>query len=103
MLTTPPTDISMHFPKFAFLFLLIAAPALAQTTKSQSDARPLADASPRRGDITIDGRIDEAAWAAAKPVTDFVQQDPHEGTTATQRTELRILYDESAVYIAARM
>ncbi len=86
------------------LFVAFAFPAAAQQTgRSQSDPRPVARASLRQGPIAVDGRIDESAWAAATPITEFVQQRPDEGKPATQRTELRILYDEAAVYIGARM
>ncbi|HJP85999.1 MAG TPA: DUF5916 domain-containing protein [Gemmatimonadaceae bacterium] len=73
------------------------------TTRSQNDPRPIAQAALRQGEITIDGRVDEAAWAAATPITEFTQQVPDEGKPASQRTEIRILYDASALYIGARM
>jgi hypothetical protein len=74
-----------------------------QTTLSQNDPRPVARAGARQGPIAIDGRVDDAAWAAATPITEFLQQRPDEGKPASEKTELRILYDESAVYIGARM
>jgi hypothetical protein len=33
----------------------------------------------------------------------FTQHDPNEGKPATERTEIRILYDDEAIYVAARM
>ena len=48
---------------------------------------------------TIDGFVDEAVWARAEPFTGFVQQAPIAGNPATERTEVRILYDESAIFI----
>jgi len=53
--------------------------------------------------INVDGVLDEAAWQAAEPVTDFVQGDPAEGAPPSQRTEVRVLYDRDAIYIGARM
>jgi hypothetical protein len=53
--------------------------------------------------VTIDGRLDEAVWRAAPPVTEFRQSQPDEGAAATQRTEVRFAYDDNAVYIGARM
>ena len=53
--------------------------------------------------MRIDGRLDEAAWAAAIPVTSFTQRDPDAGAPATERTEVRILYDGDAVYVGARL
>ena len=55
------------------------------------------------GPITINGRLDEPDWARAEPITTFRQTDPNEGAPATQRTDVRILYDATALYIGARM
>jgi hypothetical protein len=51
--------------------------------------------------IVIDGVFDEAAWALAEPASDFVQQWPDPGAPASERTEVRILYDRENLYIAA--
>src|SRR5436305_15276288 len=84
----------------------VAAPVIAHsqtTTRSQTDPRPVAHASARQGEVTIDGRLDDAAWAAATPITELVQSVPDEGKLASQKTEIRILYDATALYIGARM
>lgn len=65
--------------------------------------RPIAIATARSGPVTVDGRLDETAWALATPVGGFTQQKPNEGAPATEKTEVRFLYDEDAVYIGARM
>jgi uncharacterized protein DUF5916 len=49
----------------------------------------------------IDGRLGEAVWREAQPLTDFVQRDPSEGAPSTERTEVRILTDGEALYIGA--
>jgi hypothetical protein len=64
---------------------------------------PLASAAAAIGTITVDGKLDEAAWAKATPITDFHQQNPNEGSLPAQRTEVRVLYDERAIYIGARL
>ncbi|HEY2946705.1 MAG TPA: carbohydrate binding family 9 domain-containing protein, partial [Vicinamibacteria bacterium] len=53
--------------------------------------------------IVVDGRLDDAAWRAAAPAVDFRQRDPDEGKPATEPTELRIAYDNEALYVGARM
>jgi hypothetical protein len=53
------------------------------------------------GSIRVDGLLDEAAWQAAQPITDFVQSQPRPGYPATERTAVRILYDDRALYIGA--
>jgi hypothetical protein len=55
------------------------------------------------GAVMLDGRLDEAAWMDAPPITDFTQRDPHEGAPASERTEVRILYDREAIYVGARL
>jgi hypothetical protein len=51
----------------------------------------------------IDGRLDEAAWSRSQAATGFTQLRPDPGQPASQRTEVRILYDDGALYVAARM
>lgn len=53
--------------------------------------------------ISVDGKLDEAAWLTATAVTDFVQGEPVEGAPPTQRMEVRFLYDNTALYVGARM
>ncbi len=83
---------------------IAAAPLIAQSpTRSQADARPVANAARRSGSVTIDGKLDETAWASAKPIGDLVQSVPNEGKAPSERTEIRVLYDDGAIYIGARM
>ena len=75
-----------------------ATPAAAQSVVStHSAAAPVARAARRDGPINIDGTLDEASWLAAAPITAFLQTQPVEGAPATQRTEVRILYDADAI------
>jgi hypothetical protein len=46
----------------------------------------------------LDGRIDEAEWALAEVVSDFVQKEPNNGAAPTKRTEVYVLYDEDTLY-----
>ena len=47
----------------------------------------------------LDGIVDEEAWLAAPALTDFVQAEPLEGEPATEKTVVRVLYDERAIYV----
>ena len=67
------------------------------------NAPPVAQAAAKDGLIAIDGRLDDAAWKRATPITHFTQTQPTEAAPATQRTEVRILYDADALYVGARM
>src|SRR5689334_19410411 len=51
----------------------------------------------------IDGHLNEEAWATATPVSGFTQRDPDEGKPATEDTEVRILYDDVALYVGVRL
>lgn len=47
----------------------------------------------------IDGLLDEKIWSKAVPMSDFVQYDPVEGAEPTEKTSVRILYDNHALYV----
>ena len=51
----------------------------------------------------IDGRLSDEVWAQAPAADHFTQRDPNEGQAATERTEVRVLYDDVALYIGARL
>ena len=91
-------------PVFA---LVVSCTLSTGTVIAQSDAGnptvPAMEAAQRTGQISIDGRLDEAAWAAAVPATRFVQREPVEGAEPGEDTEVRVLYDDGAIYIGARM
>ncbi len=49
----------------------------------------------------IDGNLDDAAWTKAPVLTDFIQNFPTYGLPGSQKTEVRILYDNTAIYVSA--
>ncbi len=51
--------------------------------------------------IKIDGVMDEIAWQESPLITDFIQNEPNPGQPASQKTEVRILYDNTAIYVGA--
>jgi hypothetical protein len=55
--------------------------------------------------IIIDGKFDEASWQNAAIAKDFVMWEPDNGKPEpqTQKTEVKIVYDNNAIYIAATM
>ncbi|MFO8099535.1 MAG: DUF5916 domain-containing protein [Salinibacter sp.] len=52
---------------------------------------------------TIDGRLDESAWAQADAATDFRQLTPSPGASPSRPTVARVLYDDEHLYVGARM
>jgi hypothetical protein len=98
----------------ALAFLAVALPggpsAYAQNQSNGDDAHaeepptlPVAAAARREGDIHLDGRPDEPAWQDAVAITRFVQREPVENAPAEQPTEVRVLFDDGALYVSAVM
>ena len=50
----------------------------------------------------IDGSLDDAVWQLAQPATGFTQRDPAEGRPESERTEIRVLYDDNALYFGCK-
>jgi len=99
----------MRFSRFAVV--AIAVPVLVSDVAAQNAVRPTLDggrtvasmrASRRDGAITLDGRLDETAWQRAEAARDFVQSWPNPGEPGTDPTEVRVVYDENALYVAVR-
>ncbi|MCH8956107.1 carbohydrate binding family 9 domain-containing protein [candidate division KSB1 bacterium] len=51
----------------------------------------------------LDGFLDDEVWQHAEFTSEFFQKDPNEGEPAMHKTEVGFMYDESSLYIAARM
>jgi hypothetical protein len=82
----------------AALVVCSAAPAAAQSERKQATATRVPT-----GAIRVDGRLDDEAWRRVTPITDFVQKEPVEGAAPTDAMEVRLAYDEDALYVGARM
>jgi len=77
--------------------LAVSSHAAAQPSSKIAIAVRVSGESPR-----VDGRLGDAAWRIAQPITDFAQQRPLELAEPTERTEVSILYDDAALYVAVR-
>lgn len=53
--------------------------------------------------IKIDGKLNDPAWLSARVAGDFVQNEPNFGAAVSQRTEVRIVYDNASIYIGAML
>jgi len=101
--------------------MLLLAPAVGAQTQeatervevrgAPAEAAPIPAEAPRRRvqtvrrqqAVIIDGRLDEAAWQQAPVIDGFMQREPVEGAAPTERTVVRVLYDDEAIYVGARM
>jgi len=92
--------------RLAVLPLLGPAALLAQAggeiTRTGA-TRPVAVATQVDSAPRLDGRLNDPAWARATVLTGFVQHEPFDGRAATERTEVRIVFDRHALYIGARL
>jgi hypothetical protein len=77
--------------------------AAAESAARQVVARAPVDAMRSIGRITVDGVLDEPVWSGDHACTMFVQRVPREGAAATMRTEVRVAFDDDAIYVGARM
>ena len=68
---------------------------------SHDDMAPTARAVRTDAPIVIDGVLDEAVWMTAPEITEFLQTVPAEAEPVTEKTEVRILYDEDNIYVGA--
>ena len=86
---------------------VFCAAALAVALSASAQQAPRAGAPAQRKAMAtrttevpnIDGQLDDAAWRQATPIADFVQTEPSEGQPASEATEVRILYDDRAIYV----
>ena len=53
------------------------------------------------GAVTIDGTLDEAVWAQAKPARNFLNKWPIDTGQAAMQTEVRLIYDNDFMYVGA--
>jgi hypothetical protein len=109
---------SRPFTSQAMLLLLLLAcgvgPARSSDTPAMPSAAPQAaapDAGSSSADaivahrlqpgerIRLDGRLAHPAWQRAPAYRQFVQKSPDTGAAASRETEVRVLFDEHALYV----
>lgn len=94
------------FTVAATLILLSAFPVARPLLQAQnvSSGAKRARATRVNGEPPkIDGILTDGAWERAVPIADFVQKIPVEGATPSVSTEVRLLYDDHALYVAATL
>ncbi|MEN0003661.1 MAG: DUF5916 domain-containing protein [Bacteroidota bacterium] len=55
-----------------------------------------------QGEITLDGKLEEAAWFTGRPAKDFWQYFPTDSVANNPQTEIYMTYDDKFLYIAAK-
>src|SRR5687767_15683094 len=77
----------------AFLALLLAQ-MYTTVREPPLPPRPTLSATRTRQPPVIDGKLDDAAWRATPLSDKFTQHFPDEGAPPSERTELRVVYDD---------
>jgi hypothetical protein len=72
----------------------VGEPDIPERAGKELNAFYVGDRAPR-----IDGRLDDEIWAAAQGVDDMVQNDPDNMKAPTERTLVKVAYDDRAVYV----
>ncbi len=92
------------------LILALAVICPLRATAAPPGASPAAAASvvdaaavPTGTSVQVDGALDDRAWESARVIDGFRQREPREGADATFPTEVRLLVDADAIYVAVRM
>ena len=85
------------FPAILSIILSLNSVTGASRAKKRTEALRITEP------IQIDGKLDEAPWQKASPAGDFIIYNPHNGMPSKFRTEVRLLYDDDALYIGAIM
>jgi hypothetical protein len=89
-------SVKIFIPSFAIAVLtcthLFSQNAVKNYTCIRTDKAP-----------KIDGIINDEVWLKTAIASDLVQNIPDEGKTPTQKTEVRIAYDDQAIYVAAML
>ena len=84
------------------ILLLLGAFVLNSSAFQQSPKRNL-PATRISEKIEIDGRLDEQIWKSAPLATNFVTYSPTMGEDPYQKSEVMVVYDDRALYVAARL
>ena len=84
----------MRLRNYYYIFLLLLCFQSVAQVKTIQAVKTLQ--APR-----IDGELNDAVWKEAPVLSDFIQNSPSPGSKSSSNTEVRILYDNSAIYVGA--
>ncbi len=101
-------------PFWLVLITLSGVPVPAQGTNAAAPEAPAVIARDATGAVTVravrlvepivvDGELSDPVYFRILPVTGFLQQEPREGSPASEATEAWVLFDDDHLYIAARL
>jgi hypothetical protein len=80
--------VCTHAPGSLAVQANVGASREARTTIARAKSR-----------ITVDGLLNEPDWLETPPIGEILQRDPHPGEKASEKTEVRLVYDDANIYI----
>ncbi len=80
--------------KYAVIVLLLSSVIFAQKSNPWK-----AVATKINEKIIVDGKLNESAWNKAVKISNFTEQEPVEGATPTEKTEVAFIYDSNNLYV----
>ena len=83
--------------KYLFIFLIFPFNPVFAGTKSLTPLRITGKM------IKIDGKLDEPVWQQAVPIESWYRQTPNEGAEPSQKTIMRLVYDNEYIYLSAQV
>lgn len=93
--------MTRHFAILVLLFTIVLSASALPIDDDPIPKLPSLRANRTLAAIQVDGYIDEADWQNAPVATDFKQFEPLEGAESVFKTEVRILYSNTHIYIGA--
>lgn len=101
---TATHEVKQTISTFAIIAAFPAFVSAQVASPTQSVSQPkIATAVRIKGEIRLDGKLDDPQWSSATPITDFIQKDPVEGAIPNDKMEVRFLYDDDALYVGTRV
>ena len=82
------------------IFFLIFSIGISSQPK-EANQKSLEAIKINSGDIILDGKLDESFWSNITGIEDFLMQEPIEGGKPTEKTVIKVAYDEKFLYIGA--
>jgi hypothetical protein len=86
-----------------FLSLSWTVAAAQKAPAATSVARRQLAAKRTPTPVKLDGLLDDAAWQTAPLTTQFIERRPRPGRPERLPTEVRVLYDDAALYVGAKL
>jgi len=80
-----------------------SGPNASPRERARSPRAPALDGFTDLAEISIDGVADEPDWSRARVSSAFTQREPVEGGAAEHDTEVRVLFGDESIWVAARM